>query len=256
MRRPALGVLAVCLGLAGCGGDDPDVPSAAPTVGQTPTTTAPRSPLPPSLGGAEGRPPRAEAAAPVRRPPIVQMRIPYGSKRRADMAAYSFRHYGDREWRLRPRAIVEHWTQNSSVRATYEIFRPNRRDPELQELPGTCSHYVIAASGTIYQLVPDGVRCRHAFGVNHVALGIEHVGFSDSQVMGNRRQLAASLALTRWLACRYGIATRDVIGHAETLRSRFYTERHPERYGRDTHDDFDRRTMTRYRRLVAARPCR
>jgi beta-N-acetylhexosaminidase len=242
--------------VAGCGGDEVDVPSGAPTVAQSPTTSAPALP---ARGGAEGqaRPVRpAAGVAVVRRPPIVQMRIPYGAKRRADMAAYSFRHYGDREWRLRPRAVVQHWTQNSSVRATYEIFRPNRRDPELQELPGTCSHYVIATGGTIYQLVDEGVRCRHAFGVNHVALGIEHVGFSDAQVMGNRPQLAASLALTRWLACRHGIASRDVIGHAETLRSRFYTERHPERFGRDTHDDFGRRAMTRYRALVAARPCR
>jgi beta-N-acetylhexosaminidase len=183
------------------------------------------------------------------------MAIPYGAKRRADMAAYSLRHYGQREWRLRPRAVVQHWTQTSSVRSTVDIFRPNVRDGELRELPGTCSHFVISGRGTIYQLVSLGIRCRHAFGMNHVSIGIEHVGYSDSQVMGNRRQLAASLALTRWLACRYGIEVRDVVGHAETLRSRWYREIHPERFGNSTHSDFGGRAMRSYRASLARRPC-
>jgi hypothetical protein len=206
------------------------------------------------VGTAAAPAPRARPVG-VPRPPIVQRRIPYDPKRRADMAAYSLRHYGAREWRLRPRAIVTHWTQVGTVRQTVEIFTPNHRDPELHELPGTCAHFVIGRDGTIFQLVDTGVRCRHAFGVNHVAIGIEHVGFSDAEVMGNRRQLAASLALTRWLACRYGIATRDVVGHAETLSSPWYTEIHPERHGRSTHGDFARPAMARYRARLARRGC-
>jgi hypothetical protein len=198
--------------------------------------------------------PRAATAA-VARPRILERPIPYGPKRRADMAAYSLRHYGQREWRLTPRAIVEHWTQNSSVSQTINTFAPNAPDPELHELPGVCSHFVIARDGTIVQMVPTSIRCRHAFGMNHAAIGIEHVGFSDSEVMGNPRQLAASLALTRWLACRYGVRVPDVVGHAETLSSRFYTEIHPERYGHSTHGDMGRRAMTRYRAMLASRAC-
>jgi beta-N-acetylhexosaminidase len=171
------------------------------------------------------------------------------------MAAYSLRHYGVRDWRLSPRAIVEHWTSNGSVRATWNTFAPNVRDPELRELPGTCAHFVIDTRGTIYQLVDTAIRCRHAFGVNHAAIGIEHVGYSDAQVLRNSRQLAASLALTRWLRCRYAIAVRDVIGHAETLASPWYVEIHPERHGRSTHGDMARPAMTRYRAALARRPC-
>ena len=43
--------------------------------------------------------------------------------------------------------------------------------------------------------------------------------------MGRPRQLAASLALTRWLQGRYGILTRNVIGHAESLSSPYHRER-------------------------------
>ena len=58
-----------------------------------------------------------------------------------------------------------------------------------------------------------------------MAIGIEHVGTSDADVLGRSRQLAASLALTRWLQGRYGIRDRDVIGHAESLSSPYHRER-------------------------------
>ena len=170
------------------------------------------------------------------------------------MAAYSQRHYGEREWRLRdPQLIVEHWTQTPSASATRDVFVPDKRDGELHELPGTCSHFVIARSGAVYQLVDLGTRCRHAFGVNWTAIGIEHVGYSDAEIMGNRRQLAASLALTRWLRCQYGIPTRGVIGHAETGRSPYWRE--IKRGGRDTHDDMGPKAMRRYRSTLAQSPC-
>jgi beta-N-acetylhexosaminidase len=251
MRRALL--LASLVALAGCGssGSEVSVPRAQPTIATVPGGAE-------GGGTAPGTSPTTTTPAPraaVPRPPIVQRRIPYGARRRADMAAYSLRHYGVREWRLSPRAIVEHYTGNGSFSATWNTFAPNMRDPELHELPGTCAHFVVATSGTIYQLVDTAIRCRHAFGVNHAAIGIEHVGYSDGQVMGNSRQLAASLALTRWLRCRYGIAVRDVIGHAETLASPWYVEIHPERHGRSTHGDMARPAMTRYRARLTRLPC-
>ena len=43
--------------------------------------------------------------------PIVQRPIPFGPQRRAEMAAYSKRHYGTAQWRLiAPKVIVEHYT--------------------------------------------------------------------------------------------------------------------------------------------------
>jgi hypothetical protein len=67
--------------------------------------------------------------------------------------------------------------------------------------------------------------------------------------MGRPRQLAASLALTRWLQGRYGIPTRDVIGHAESLSSPYHHER-VKAMRTQTHGDFQHATMQRYRRKL------
>ena len=61
-------------------------------------------------------------------------------------------------------------------------------DAELGELPGVCAHYVIDRDGTVYQLVPTSIMCRHTVGLNCTAIGIEHVGRTDGQVLGNPRQ--------------------------------------------------------------------
>jgi hypothetical protein len=195
------------------------------------------------------------AAAAPERPPIAWNAIPYPARRRAEMAAYARRHYGIATWRLRrPRVIVQHMTQNDSFRATWNTFAPDRPDGELGELPGVCAHFVIDGAGRIHQLVPLGLMCRHTVGLNWTAIGIEHVGNRESQVLGNPRVRRASLRLTAWLRCRYGIAVRDVIGHNENTRSRWHRER-VARLRSQTHDDWPRSAMTRYRRGLRAYPC-
>jgi hypothetical protein len=189
-------------------------------------------------------------AAAVPRPAIRWHPIPYGPRRRAQMRAYARRHYGLDTARLRdPKVIVEHFTASSTLAPAYDTFAANRPDVELHELPGVCAHFIVDGEGTIHQLVPLRLMCRHVIGLNHVAIGIEHVGLSDAQVMGRQRQLRASLALTRWLRERFAIRTRDVIGHAESLSSPYHRER-VARLRRRTHADFAPATMRRYRRLL------
>src|SRR5690349_14250433 len=162
------------------------------------------------------------------RPAIVERPIPFAAARKAETAAYSRRHYGTASWRLsRPHVIVEHFTANDSLSATWNTFAADVPDPELQERPGTCAHFVVDTDGTIYQLVPLGVRCRHTVGLNWTAIGIEDVGTSDASILDNPRQLRASLALTVWLMGRYGISLGDVIGHAESLASPYHRELYP-----------------------------
>ena len=88
-------------------------------------------------------------------------------------------------------------------------------------------------------------------GLNYIAIGIEHVGTSDAQILGDRRQLAASLRLTRWLMGRYGIALRNVIGHNESLSSPYHRELYRP-WATETHGDWTRADMNVYRRLLAA----
>jgi N-acetylmuramoyl-L-alanine amidase len=189
-------------------------------------------------------------------PPITVWPIPYGQKRKHEMAAYSARHYGKRTWRLRhPHVIVEHMAQAGSVTAVYNTFARDVPDPELHELPNVCSHFVVSSSGRIFRLVNLRTRCRHTVGLNWTAIGIEHVGYGDGDVLGNRRQLRASLRLTRWLRCRFGIRGRDVIGHAESLSSPYHRERVPS-LRRQTHGDWRHASMRVYReKLRRLGPC-
>jgi beta-N-acetylhexosaminidase len=192
-----------------------------------------------------------DAAAPPR-PAIVPKPIPFGAARRAETAAYARRHYGLDTWRLvRPRVIVEHYTASNSFSSAYSTFAADVPDSELHELPGTCAHFVIDTDGTIYQLVPLSTMCRHTVGLNHTAIGIEHVGTSDSQILGNPRQLRASLALTIWLMRRYGIQLRNVIGHSESLTSPYHRER-VAAWRCQTHGDWSRVDMDAYRGKLAA----
>jgi N-acetylmuramoyl-L-alanine amidase len=188
-------------------------------------------------------------------PPIVRHFIPYPARRRREMRAYARRHYGIDDYRLRaPRVIVEHIAVAGSTDAVFNTFAPDRADPELHELPGTCSHFVIGADGAIVQMVALSLMCRHTVGLDSTAIGIEHVGFRDADVLGDARRLRASLALTRWLRCRFAIAVRDVIGHNESLRSPYHRER-VARLRSQTHGDWVPASMRRYRAALRARPC-
>jgi N-acetyl-anhydromuramyl-L-alanine amidase AmpD len=174
--------------------------------------------------------------------------------RERQMRAYARRHYGLDTAALRdPKVIVEHYTASSSFASAWSTFAANAPDVEFGERPGVCAHFIVGRDGTISQLVPLRLMCRHTVGLNHVSIGIEHVGLSDADVMGRPRQLAASLRLTRWLQQRFAIATRDVIGHAESLTSPYHLERVAAMRNR-THGDFGPRTMRRYRRALGGQP--
>jgi beta-N-acetylhexosaminidase len=179
------------------------------------------------------------------RPRISWSKIPFGAARKRQMAAYSRRHYGEREWRLfDPQVVVEHYTSGTSFDAAWNHFAANGL--HLGERPGVCAHFLIDTDGTIHQLVNLGVRCRHAIGMNWTAIGIEHVGTSAGDVLGNAPMMRSSLRLTAWLMLRFGIDVGNVIGHAEILESPFHRELY-EDWRCSTHADFDHREMRRYR---------
>ena len=194
----------------------------------------------------------ALVAAMLVRPHIVWKPIPFGAQRRAETAAYAERHYGLNTWRLvKPRVIVEHYTANDSFSATWNTFASDAPDPELHERPGTCAHFVVDRDGTIYQLVPLTTMCRHTVGLNWTAIGIEHVGTSDASILGNPRQLAASLQLTLWLMTQFNISLPNVIGHAESLTSPYHRERFAQ-WRCQTHADWQHPDMVTYRSKLLA----
>jgi N-acetylmuramoyl-L-alanine amidase len=212
--------------------------------GSTPTATAPASTT------ATTPPPAASL-----RPPIHQWPIPFPRARKREMAAYSLRHYGENTYVLSaPKVIVEHYTETSTAQEAYNTFAPDVPDSEFGELPNTCAHFLVEPSGRIDQLVALNVRCRHTTGLNWTAIGIENVGSSDAEVLGDRSQISASLALTRWLRCTYGIALSNVIGHNESLSSPFHHDLVPA-FQHQTHSDFNHADMHVYRTRLARLRC-
>ena len=193
----------------------------------------------------------APAAAP--RPALVQSPVPFGPTRIAQTRAYAVRHYGLHTARLRdPKVIVIHFTASNSYASAYSTFAANARDAELGELPGVCAHFVIDTDGTIHQLVSLRWICRHTVGLNWTAIGIEHVGTSAGAILANARMMGASTRLVAWLQAREGIATADVIGHAESLSSPYHHER-VARLRHQTHADWTRPQMQVYRARLRAR---
>ena len=156
--------------------------------------------------------PAAARAAPARgdrvaKPAIEFDPIPYDSARKRQMAAYSNRHYGEREWRLEdPKAIVLHYTAGSTYSSAWSTFASNA--PSLGERPGVCAQFVVDKDGTIYQLTRLAVRCRHTIGLNHVAFGIEMVqedlggSHRTSQAILDRQGAGALGGPARGLAAR------------------------------------------------------
>lgn len=255
-RRTLLAVALACLAGApyGCSDQHGVLAPVAHALSAIPSRTATlhRSHLPGSRRAPKSPPTASDRGL---KPRIVPRPIPFGVQRRKEMAAYARRHYGMDTYRLvDPRVIVEHYTETPTAQVAYDIFAVDRPDVELHELPGTCAHFLVDTDGTILQLVPTTVMCRHTVGLNWTAIGIENVGMSDGQVLADSAELNASLALTRWLRCRYHIAVRNVIGHSESLTSPYHHEAVPGLRSQ-THSDMQATTMDRYRSLLAAQGC-
>jgi N-acetylmuramoyl-L-alanine amidase len=226
--------------------------AAAPTQTQSNPATGGSAPTTPTV-------PSTPRVVVVPRPHIIWDPIPFGPERKAQMVAYARRHYGSfmtPTYKLvHPHVIVIHYAEAPTFQAIYNTFAPDTADPELHELPNTCAHFVIDKSGGIHQLVPLDIMCRHTVGLNWTAIGIEHAGSSDQEVLGDPAQMAASLRLVRWLRCHYQVAARNVIGHNESLSSPYHHEDVPS-LRTQTHGDFNHADMQVYRRrLLAAGAC-
>jgi beta-N-acetylhexosaminidase len=266
-RRPAIAaaLLAVLLA-AGCGSGDGSatgptatVPSAAPDPSVSEAERNAERNLEGAESNATGTAPAAEPPAATRptaaRPRIVQRPIPFGAKRREEMRAYARRHYDlDTDRLIDPKVIVEHYTVTDTFQAAYDTFANDVPDAELHELPATCAHFVVDTDGTIYQLVPLTIMCRHTVGLNQTAIGVEQVGRSAGEIKSRPAQYRAIVRLTAWLRCRYGIAPRDVIGHNESLSSPYHHE-DVAALRRQTHGDWTRAEMAPVRARVGRYRC-
>lgn len=184
----------------------------------------------------------ATPAVAVERPPMKNEGLAYWPERVDLTRKWSRFMYGTGSFE--PRLIVEHWTDGTTRDGAIEFWNLS---PE-----STWVHFIIDPQGHITQLAPLDVLAKHAFGVSPWAIGIEHVGRSDSEVMSNRSMRRASYRLTCWLQERLRIPPRGVIGHGEVpSHPRFgftpqgwkWIEENDYRF----HEDFSHPAMVRYR---------
>ena len=179
-------------------------------------------------------------------------RSPFPAARKLEMQAYAKRHYGLDTWRLRnPKVIVEHITVSSTFGSAFATFNADVADSELHELPG---HLRPLRRSTPTGRSTSSSRSRSCAGTRSASTG-RRSGSSTSacptrRCSANPRQMAASLALTTWLMSRYHIRLGDVIGHNESLTSRFHKELYAG-WRCQTHADWDRADMN-----VVPRPAR
>ena len=166
----------------------------------------------------------------VEKPPVVEKFIPYGPTRTKQMAAYSYRHYGVRTAALTdPKVIVLHYTVSQNWQSPWNLFASNSAAPgpsgSEPEMPGGCTHFLVAKSGKIIQLAPLTTMCRHAIGLNDRSIGIEFVEMSSAaNILKRPRQFAAGVALVKWLQAETGITTDNVIGHRMVNDSPYFHE--------------------------------
>ena len=195
---------------------------------------------------------RSPLAAP--QPTIVQKPIPFPSQAQAgdgrlrapplrDRLLPAARSEGDR------RALHGHVDLPADVE--HVRARP-ARTRSCASCPGTCAHYVIDRDGTIYQLVPRSIMCRHTVGLNYTAIGIEHVGFSDARDPAQRaarwRPRCGSRA---GCAAATGSASNNVIGHSESRSLAATTASASRGCSNQTHGDWSRASMRTYRSRLA-----
>lgn len=119
---------------------------------------------------------------------------------------------------IEPRIIVVHYTENSSVLATFKtfnpVFLPGRLDLQSASTLNVSAQFIVSRSGGIFQLMPDNFFARHTIGLNYCAIGIENIGSSNNPL--TPAQLEANAKLIAYLKGKYAI--EYVIGHHEYKR--------------------------------------
>ncbi|MCE1178302.1 MAG: N-acetylmuramoyl-L-alanine amidase [Micrococcales bacterium] len=226
----ATGLATVLVAAAACGTATGPDQSASTSAGPRPTSSPTSSGAATSATSAPDATSLAPGAQALTTVTVSPDWIPYSDTRKAQMAAYAQRRYGTYTWRLSPKTIVLHFTENDSWSSVRGYFAQNI--PNGGEYPNVCSHYIIDKAGVVHGIVPTSTMCRHTIGLNHVAIAIEFVQSSygngshwaDQQILARTAQVEAGRALVRQLMAQYAIPDTRVIGHASANSSPYFKD--------------------------------
>ncbi len=155
--------------------------------------------------------------------PQAKLRNIFTEERFRLTADYCRTHYGMESAELRaPEMIVVHYTAFATLGESYRFFAPprldrvSRRDIKGGGAVNVSAHYLIDRDGTVLQLAPDNVVCRHTIGFNHAAIGIENVG-RNARDLTEAQATATAELISRLVARHPSIAY--LIGHDQYRRT-------------------------------------
>ena len=161
------------------------------------------------------------------RPTIKDWLLPYREWESKDRS-YFLRNYGQNRLDLKPSMIVMHYTVVPTAETTMTALTNKK----------VSVHFMVDTDGTVYRLLPTDRRCTGAYGVDHMALSIEMVARTESDLLSRTRQVFSSFCLVRHLMQEHNITAKQVIAHYEVSEGKRrvpeYTDLHdtvfPDRY--------------------------
>ena len=161
---------------------------------------------------------------------IVDKPVIFDAQRKYLTVTYREKHTGDCDHnvkgideciKIEPKIIVLHMTDLKTFSDSFGYMNEPVLNEEREKLISrsydrlnVSSHYLIDKDGTIYRLMPENYMARHAIGVNHNSIGIEHVGMN--QEGPTIEQLESSTKLVEYLMSKYNIGLENIYSHQST----------------------------------------
>ena len=120
---------------------------------------------------------------------------------------YSRRHYGEDTYMLKPTVIVLHYTALPDF--PWNLVKTKSA---MNEEPGLASHYVIDEN-TVWRILPDTIRSRGCWGMNHRAINIEMCALNASDLAKKKKTMKSCARLVKHLMDKYNIPLNKVYSH-------------------------------------------
>lgn len=161
------------------------------------------------------------------KPPILIIDTPITfSQKRIDLTKkYIYEHYdlNVSHINIDPKMIVLHWTEDSNVTRSFQLFNPEQITQHSQQVTqagklNVSAHFLVDKKGHIFRLMPESRMARHVIGLNYHAIGIENIG--GSRIDGHAQpdltpaQVRANVALVAHLKEKFP-KIEYLIGHYE-----------------------------------------
>lgn len=125
---------------------------------------------------------------------------------------YSRRHYGEDTYVLKPTVIVLHYTALPDF-----PWLLSKSKSAMNEEPGLASHYVIDEN-TVWRILPDTVRSRGCWGLNHRAINIEMCALNASDLKKKKKTLKSCARLVKHLMHEYNIPLKKIYSHEDVAK--------------------------------------